>query len=457
MRRHLTQQELDDYRRRTVRPADLLAINEHLASCDECYGKFSSKTSLTAAYDFARADLADAESEEIEHLDFDQVTAYVNDELGGIDREIAVAHLEFCSECHELCQDLRRFKSDLASGKVYAPASSPALKERIKRFRRPFAPSIKAAAWGAVAAVAILVVGFLMQRKIADLQSQVNQLQQQNNSLNGDLSTISDLRSQIEQLRGENQRLQELTQSLESKLRTSPKNSAIASPEQVAINDEDGRVTLDRQGELEGWRYLSASHRKAVSDALRTGRVRTPTELSALVGERKQIMGPIDQESFVPLSPVGIVVTATQPTFRWRPLSGASAYTVLIYHDNLSKVASSPSLTGTEWTPPPLGRGQTYSWQIRAIKDGREIISPPPSAAEARFRVLGQSRVNELERAKQLYSKSHLTLGVVYAQMGLLEEAAAEFQALLKTNPNSPLVEKLLRSVTSRQRQLENR
>ncbi|HKX31474.1 MAG TPA: hypothetical protein VJ302_27555, partial [Blastocatellia bacterium] len=68
----------------------------------------------------------------------------------------------------------------------------------------------------------------------------------------------------------------------------------------------------------------------------------------------------------------------------------------------------------------------------------------------ARFRILSSAQLNELERAKQLYANSRLTLGVLYARMGLRDEAAAEFRTLLNSNPGSLVLEQLLHSVTHR-------
>jgi hypothetical protein len=43
-------------------------------------------------------------------------------------------------------------------------------------------------------------------------------------------------------------------------------------------------------------------------------------------------------------------------------------------------------------------------------------------------------------------------LGTVYAQAGLLEDAAKEFRLLLRANPGSPVVEKLLQNVAKQTR-----
>ncbi len=422
-------------------PAQILVLNEHLATCEECYGKFHSKTLLTSTYNFARTDLKHAENEELEHLSFDQLLAYVDSELDELERGIAGVHLELCSECDDVCRDLRKFKTDMAFGKVYASEPQPQFWEKLSVLWRSYRMPFQVGATGAAAALLIWFV-ILSQEKISGLQDEVKKLQLQNDSLTNNASAITDLRAQLEQLSKDNRELQDRALGLKS-TNISPKSL-------IALNDVGGRVALDDRGELEGIRYVSSEHQAAVIDALRNGRVNASAELSYLLGEQKRLMGQRGgQRSFIPISPVGSVVATTQPTFRWKRVSGATAYTVTIYRNNLREIVSSKTLTGNEWTSPPLARDRSYSWQIRAIRDNREMISPSPDAREARFRVLGQSEVDALEKIKEAYAKSHLTLGVIYARMGLFDEAAAEFRALLEANPGSTTVKQLLTSVTS--------
>jgi hypothetical protein len=86
-----------------------------------------------------------------------------------------------------------------------------------------------------------------------------------------------------------------------------------------------------------------------------------------------------------------------------------------------------------------------YSWQVKALRDGAEITSPRPPAPQAKFRILDQAKASEISRAKRSYGSSHLVLGMLYADAGLLREAEQEFRFLLKANPNSEIARKLFR------------
>ena len=153
------------------------------------------------------------------------------------------------------------------------------------------------------------------------------------------------------------------------------------------------------------------------------------------------------------VEPVGIVIETDRPVFRWSKLDGATGYTVAVYDSHITRIAASDVLTATEWqAPSALPRGEILVWQVRAIKDGKEVVAPPPAGGRARFKVLEQSRVDEIARAKRDYPNSHLIMGVVFAEAGLREEARREFAELLKANSQSPVARKLLQSVTGARR-----
>jgi len=224
-----------------------------------------------------------------------------------------------------------------------------------------------------------------------------------------------------------------------------------ASSNVVTLNDGPGQVTLDEEGNLAG---VPAEYQQTVKQILTSQQIGTPHMLSELIGKSGVLMGPAEEgHPIALLSPVGTAVIGVRPVFRWRALDGAEGYVVKIYDADFNEVAASPQLSGTVWTATPsLERGRTYSWQLTARAGGREIVSPIKPAPDAKFMVLNQTKADELAHAKNASGNSHLTLGILYAQSGLLDDAEREFQALLRANPQSTLVHKLLRSVREKRR-----
>jgi hypothetical protein len=222
-----------------------------------------------------------------------------------------------------------------------------------------------------------------------------------------------------------------------------------AAPTTIALKDGSGFVAVDSEGNVSGLESLSPADQEAVRATLAKQRVAMPSMLASLAGSTAMLRGrPVEGVSFPILSPVGKVVRTKRPTLRWGALDGANDYVVSIFDRNFKKVAESQPQSGTEWTVTnPLPAGAVYTWHVVANRNGEKLTSPEAPAPEARFMVLDEARMEELNRAQQLYKGSHLTLGTLYARSGLLDDAEREFQLLLRDNPNSPVARRLLQSV----------
>ena len=95
----------------------------------------------------------------------------------------------------------------------------------------------------------------------------------------------------------------------------------------------------------------------------------------------------------------------------------------------------------------PLKRGEIYVWEVEATVNGKKIVSPGASAPQMKFKILSVSNEQELEQLKK--ARSHLALGVFYAREGMISEAEHEFQILVRDNPRSSVLKKLLKQIQS--------
>jgi hypothetical protein len=234
---------------------------------------------------------------------------------------------------------------------------------------------------------------------------------------------------------------------------TQPPLAPPSSPLVAQLNDGSAVIALDREGKLSGVDDLPSAYQNLVRRTLSTGRVERSAQLQGLTRQSSSLMGSNGQKrEFSVLEPLGNVLLTNHPTFRWSSAEGATAYVVEVYDEKFTPVATSPQLTTLTWTT-TLPRGNVYSWQVKAIKAGEEITAPRPPAPQAKFRVLDQAKANELARARRTHASSHLTLGLLYADAGLLREAEQEFRLLQRANPNSDLARNLLRQVQSLRRQ----
>jgi hypothetical protein len=209
-------------------------------------------------------------------------------------------------------------------------------------------------------------------------------------------------------------------------------------------------VILSADGNLSGLGSVPAAYQELVREALSSQRLRFVPAMLPNTGQPGVRLGPGEGESFRLLEPIEKVVLTDRPTLKWEPVAGAERYTVFIRGLGSDIRVESEPKTEAQWTlNMPLPRGNTYSWAVEAVKDGRRLRAPAPEAPAAQFKILEGSKSEELARAKRASSGSHLVMAALYSRHGLTTEAEAELQALRAENPRSQLVSKLIERLRS--------
>lgn len=428
MTAHLTARQIEDFNARSASPAELLSTMNHIASCEACREQLSSERKTRAAVESLRTNLY--RQAEGNHLSYEELARCVDDRLSQADRKVVETHLEVCSPCAAELADLRAFRAEMTTypqtGR--ASASSQTFRKKIAAFFR--APSFRIPIQLAAAAAVLLLfvsIATLVLRKenagpeISELQ-QTDEAPPQQNANTAPPQTVSP-------------------------------NAAPTSEIAEAIQDGGGVVSLDKEGNVTGIESLPAAYQKEIKTALINKRIERSSELQGLIGRTGVLMGTGDEAGSSLIGPVGTIVRTDRPTLRWKALKGATSYVVAVYDSSFNKVASSEAQPGTQWSPASaLKRGETYSWQVTAIKDGRELVSPAPPAPDAKFKILDGAKTRELEQARRTYPDSHLVLGILYQRAGLLDDAEREFKTLTAANPKSQTARKLLNDLKSLRR-----
>jgi hypothetical protein len=420
---HLTQKQVEDYSQHRLSAAELLLVTDHLGECEACQRRIAGGDAAFLATH------AGTLGEDLSaHLTPEQTADYVDKNLSGESLQVITDHLSSCEQCVFAVEDLRSFRNEIAPSldRKYRPASVPASTARSWRERFVSFFRVSPIPAFASAALAVLLLGMMMWL--------------------------------VWRTPREAQR--EVAVAPSPSLQPSPLPTPSLQPEPAAspvtivaqLNDGPGVLSLDAEGKLSGAEDLPPAYQNVVKKALTTQRIERSAQLQGLSRPASSLMGADQKQEFYLIEPVGSVLMTNQPTLRWSRMVGATAYVVEVYDDQFKLAASSPQLTDLSWpTSPALARGKVYSWQVKAIKDGQEITSPRPPAPQAKFRILDQGKANELARAKRVYGSSHLTLGLLYAEAGLLKEAEQELRLLRRANPNSELARTLLRQIQALQ------
>ena len=435
---HLSQTQLAAYNGRTLYPDELLSADNHLASCDECHERL---TRMAPAV--GRLSPVFHSGEEPFHLDYEQhLEPYVDGRANEIEREIVDSHVALCSQCAADLKDLLAFKQQpIVATTDDAPTRSP---------RKPWLPPLSflpAPAWAmaavislfALIAAAVLWTTYQSSRRVEQAETPPPANDQPTQGFGRPQPSPAPTGH---------------TAQTNPTTNPSPQNTeSVPEPSKdhalIVVYDGHGELVLTQRGRLEGLEELPPDLRESIERALVTRRLPASPALTGWYAGASNVRGgPDAQADFAPVAPTNVVVESDRPEFRWRALDAAQDYTVTVYDSNSRQVATSGPVTGTAWTTPtPLARGDTYSWQISALKDGQNVISPKPPLPEARFKVLDQPAVTMLARLRETVGNSHLAMGVFYWKHGLIPESEREFQALAKANPKSDVVKALLANI----------
>src|SRR5262249_17857722 len=101
-------------------------------------------------------------------------------------------------------------------------------------------------------------------------------------------------------------------------------------------------------------------------------------------------------------------------------------------------VASAQNVPRTIFVAPKLSPGATYTWEVTAANGEKE---------SAQFILLTAEQTASWQRVRSQFSQSHLALGLVAEQLGMLTIAEREYQELGRQFPKAEAPARLLENV----------
>jgi hypothetical protein len=467
MAEHISRMHIEKFHARTLDVPEMIATWEHLDACDDCHRIFQEVFRSRRQGAPITFNLSPEYWLRDEHFDYETLAAYIDKTLDSEMREIADIHLTVCSDCRRELNSLVAFRKE----------SEPELKVRYGPDTRSSATRWLSSLWNwlpvvwkpahtfamlVIIGLAIVVMMFLIKPG-SDKKSTAGDLTGLAPSPSPAASTSpspDDFDKSIARFpeAGSTPKPNSDTSQVQSKpphhqsgqrsrakLRTRFPTETV-----VALNDDGCRVLIDSSGRLRGLGDLSPELQQSIKEFLTEDEVKRPDILAEINGVKSDLRGTGDKPTFGLLSPVGVVIAEDRPVFKWEPLVGATAYRVQVSDSPSREPISSDLLpeTVTQWRlVEALRRGKVYSWIVIATVNGREIITPPVTMPEAKFKVLEEEKVRELNLTKR--ASSRLALGVFYAREGMLAEAEREFQMLVNNNPRSPIAKRLLSTIES--------
>jgi len=139
------------------------------------------------------------------------------------------------------------------------------------------------------------------------------------------------------------------------------------------------------------------------------------------------------------LRPVSESIEETRPVLYWSAAFGEPPYSVSITDEHNQVIARAQGIQNTSWMVlTPLHPGGEYTWQV----------SVTGVSEQASFRVLDDGQVMLWRAMQAAHRDSHLILGLVAQQLGMLGIAEREYTALTKAYPDSNTAALLLNNLT---------
>ena len=177
---------------------------------------------------------------------------------------------------------------------------------------------------------------------------------------------------------------------------------------------------------------IPPAERQLLQQALATGRVERPGVLDNLIRARGTLLGQGSPKRRSPCSnPSGRPCSTDRPVLRWTPTHDAASYVVSIFDEKFKKLAESPALTATDWSPSePLPVGKVLNWQVTARTASGTIHAPNPPEPEARFQVVAPEVAARIEKMRREFPGNPLLIALLASQAGALDETEASLRSM---------------------------
>ena len=416
MTEHLTEPEIERYRHRVGENAARETTAAHLAVCQQCVKRVYAEHPGLAVDALTEAFLAS--EEESFHLSNADLRDYASGSADKANRIICESHLDVCEQCK---QELR-----LLSGRDLTESQQPPISREQFVWLRPAwwanSPMRMAAAIGLIGLLAFGVL-LIWRRPSAPAPGQLTS-------------------NHPREAPG-------ISAPVDTGKESSPAVPDTSQPSIVIqLKDNGKEIGLDHQGRLVGVSELDEATQRLVKSALAGEPLAKPKVLAELTSPRIELLGESAENSFQLISPLGKIITETRPTLSWKRMNGATTYVASLFDSKFNLVTRSAPLSQPAWTVSiPLQRGQNYFWEVAALKEGKEFVVPVAPAPRAQFKILEADKLSALQNLRRQKPTSRLALGLTYARFGMVKDAEAEFQRLLKDNPDSAVAKRLLHTV----------
>ena len=433
----LDERKLKEYLNGSL-PAELIIpASEHVRTCDACRARLAA----AAEYQQAASVIGSMVTASDECPEYETLSAFVDEQLAGDAFAAVERHVLNCELCWHDLETLQeaRSKASLAPAVTVFPGT-------FSRKRTWTVFGWRSAAATALGAAAVAVV-LMMSNPVAVQKPGNSQTIAKNTAPKVVATRPADNTPKphavrpVEPTPGVSNKTATPTPPDVQPVTPKPNSPTNVEPERVAVLN-DGSVTVYSSGGKidvkSSGRNLESIVAASVKQKIRNGKL--PSDVRMAMSPTDHVRGVQGSITIKKLSPEPGGMAGSRPTFRWDEVSGAERYRIEVSKLDGTTVLYQETNTN-EFRPGERLAPGYYKWTVW-VRLGE--LAEWNASKVAAFRVLSKSDSDLLAAAKRNYSGSHLVMGTVYEKLGMTSEAAGEFRALVKENPNSDLAAKML-------------
>ena len=123
----------------------------------------------------------------------------------------------------------------------------------------------------------------------------------------------------------------------------------------------------------------------------------------------------------------------------------AGSYVVTVFDEAAHVVQRGDAVQKTTWTPSrALPRETTLVWQVEAHRGQDTVTAPLSPARPAKFRVLDAASAERLAGVEASYPRSHVMLGILFAEAGVVDAAETHFEQVSAGDPHGAVARETL-------------
>ncbi|MCX6345545.1 MAG: zf-HC2 domain-containing protein [Armatimonadetes bacterium] len=422
--KHPNISELENFVNGKLDSKQLLEMDEHVCGCAQCRAAISNMfVSKKMALDLGALLLGANDCPE-----YEQLSAYVENELDTDQAKAMQSHVNSCEPC---TRDVSRM-AELRSHALMRPSVTvaPGMSKQAARTATPIWKRALAG-MGAVGVVAFSAYMFFGLLKMSNQTAPVAK---------APIAAKQEVAHQAN-----------LPEKPINIIPGVDKPTVIAARPEILLNDgnyriirENGKLQMAKAGDGSPRTALEVRIAASINEKLQTGKVKLdePYQVSMTEFTVRSNGANNSSEAIAPklIEPSDKVIFSSNPTLKWSKIDMASSYKVTVY-DKTGRILIDQTTDKTSMmAPTSLPRGGVYQWRVGVRRSESDKWA---MSAASNFAVLSDHGYNTIQKVRSQMPGSHLALGVAYESCGLYSEARQEYAAARRANFGSALANKL--------------